>query len=95
MRVLRSHGSRRWHRSLILYISLVMLAVVTQFGIGWYQRHATARSRLSQWAEGVGTHIAYSQRWDLTRLRQAELSAATYFVPDRHSLSIDTGLPII
>jgi hypothetical protein len=79
----------RWHRALLLFTALFILAVITQFGIGWYQRGASARSRLSQWAEEISKHLAYLERWNLTRFRQADLSARSYCLLDSNGLSID------
>lgn len=81
--------SQRWHRALILFTGLFVSAVVTQFAINWYLRREEALRNLSKSAEEIAAHLGYSNRWSLTRLRQAELGTGSYYVMDAKGLSID------
>jgi hypothetical protein len=84
-------GTQRWHRALLLFTALFILSVITQFGIGWYQRDATARRDLSEWAENISHELKYSERWDLTHLRQSDVTAGSYLVLDSNGLNIEIG----
>jgi hypothetical protein len=80
---------QRWHRALLLFTILFILSVITQFGIGWYQRGTPARKFLRQWAQEISDELKYTKQWDLTHLRRADLSVGSYCILDRNGLSID------
>jgi Schlafen, AlbA_2 len=82
-------SARRWHRALFLFTGIFILAVVTQFGVGWYQRYAKALSTLSREAEEISKQLPYSERRNLTQYRQADLGGRSYYVLDSSGLIID------
>jgi hypothetical protein len=84
-------GARRWHRALILFTALFILSVITQFGIGWYQRSMAARNRLHQLAKEISNELQYSEKWNLTHFRQADFSAESYSVLYNNGLCIEIG----
>ena len=81
--------SQRRRRALILFAGIFLFALLVQFSVGWYQRLATARSNCSRWADEIASVLAYSDHWDITRLRQADISASHYCVIDADGLTID------
>jgi len=80
--------SQRRRRLLLLFVALFVLAVVTQLGVGWYQRRATARSNVQEAMNEIRQELRYSDHWDLKRFRQADLSSR-YYVLDRSGLVIN------
>lgn len=86
---MRPFGSHRWHRALVLFTGLFILAVITQFGVGWYQRYTKVLSSLSQEAEEIKNQLVYSEQRNLTQYRQAELVSLSYYVLDNNGFTID------
>jgi Putative DNA-binding domain len=80
---------QRRRRAVLLFAGLFASAALTQLGVGWYQRLTTARNDLRQEADEVLRELSYSDRWDLTRFRQADLSVNRYFVLDQSGLVIE------
>jgi hypothetical protein len=81
--------SQRRRRALFLFAGIFLFALLVQFGVGWYQRFAAVRGNCSRWADEIASVLAYSDRWDVTRLRQADLSASHYCVIDANGLAMD------
>lgn len=90
MTVLRS---RRLRRAVLLFASIFVFAVVTQLGVGWYKRRAAARTDLRAAVDDLRHELRYESRWELTRLRQADLGGR-YYIVDATGLIIDVeGFP--
>jgi hypothetical protein len=90
MTVLRS---RRLRRAALLFAGIFVFAVVTQLGVGWYRRREAARADLRAAVDDVRKELRYESRWELTRLRQADLGGR-YYVVDASGLIIDVeGFP--
>jgi hypothetical protein len=85
MTVLRS---RRLRRAALLFAGIFVFAVVTQLGVGWYQRRAVARAALREVVDGLRQELRYESRWELTRLRQAD-RGGRYYIVDASGLIID------
>jgi hypothetical protein len=81
--------SQRRRRSALLFIGLFVLAVLTQLGIGWYQRRATTQANLWEAADKIRRELRYSTRWNLVRFRQADFDIGSYYVVDKSGLIID------
>jgi hypothetical protein len=90
MTILRS---RRLRRAALLFAGIFVFAVVTQLGVGWYKRRAAARADLRAEVDDVRKELGYGSRWELTRLRQADLGGR-YYIVDASGLIIDVeGFP--
>lgn len=85
MTILRS---RRFRRAALLFAAIFVFAIVAQLGVGWYQRRSAARVELRATVEDVRKELDYGSRWDLTRLRQADLGGR-YYIVDASGLIID------
>jgi hypothetical protein len=85
MTILRS---RRFRRAALLFTAIFVFAVVTQLGVGWYQRRAAARADLRATVSDVRRELRYESRWELTRLRQSDLGGG-YYIVDASGLIID------
>ncbi len=84
-----SFRSQRWRRAALLFVSLFLFAILTQILVGWYQRRTTARANLRSGVDEILRELKYSDRWDLTRFRQADLSVNGYYILDRSGLVIE------
>jgi hypothetical protein len=82
--------SPRWHRLALLFSGLLLFSVFTQLGVAWYERQHAVRSNLRKDVEKILREVRYSNAWDLTRLRQADLTVGSYYILDRSGLVIDT-----
>lgn len=80
--------SQRRSRLALLFAGIFFFAVLSQLGVGWYQRQATARKNLREAAEEVRRELRYSTRWDLTRFRRSDLGGS-YYVIDKSGLLIE------
>jgi hypothetical protein len=80
---------QRWRRALVLFASIFILAIITQFGIAWYQRGATVRESLQASAKEISSYLDYAARWNPKRYRQADTSAGSYVIIDHNGRSID------
>jgi len=90
MTVLRS---RRLRRAALLFAGIFVFAVVTQLGVGWYRRREAARADLRAAVDDVRRELRYESRWELTRLRQADIGGR-YYIVDASGLTIDVeGFP--
>jgi hypothetical protein len=85
MTVLRS---RRLRRAVLLFVGIFVFAVVTQLGVGWYRRREAARADLRAAVDDVRKVLRYESRWELTRLRQADIGGR-YYIVDASGLTID------
>src|ERR1019366_6546577 len=85
MTILRS---RRFRRAALLFAALFVFAVVTQLGVGWYQRRAAARADLRATVDAVRQELRYESRWEVTRLRQADLGGG-YYIVDASGLIVE------
>jgi hypothetical protein len=85
MTILRS---RRFRRAALLFAALFVFGVVTQLGVGWYQRRAAARADLRATVDDVRQELGYENHWELTRLRQSDLGGR-YYIVDASGLIID------
>lgn len=85
MTILRS---RRFRRAALLFAALFVFGVVTQLGVGWYQRRAAARADLRATIDDVRHELGYESHWELTRLRQSDLGGR-YYIVDASGLIID------
>jgi hypothetical protein len=59
MTVLRS---RRFRRAGLLFAGIFVFAVVTQLGVGWYQRRAGVRGRMARRASGLAQNASRALR---------------------------------
>lgn len=90
MTVLRS---RRLRRAALLFGGIFVFAVLTQLGVGWYKRRAAARADVRAIVNEVRKELRYGSRWELTRLRQADIGGQ-YYIVDASGLTIDVqGFP--
>src|SRR5574337_1550315 len=80
--------SRRFRRAGLLFAALLVFALVTQLGVGWYQRRAAARADLHATVDDIRHIVAYEGRWDLTRLRQSDFGDQ-YYIVDASGLNLD------
>jgi hypothetical protein len=85
--------SQRFRRAALLFAGLFVFAVLTQLGVGWYRRLEAARADLRQTVDDVRKVLRYESRWDLTRLRQADIGFQ-YYIVDVNGLALDVeGFP--
>jgi len=82
-------GSRRWHRAIILFTALFILAIITEFGIGWFYQYIRAHKKLSWSADELRTYLTYTDRWDLERLERGEPKVLSYYILDSNGRVID------
>ena len=80
--------SQRRIRLALLFAGLFLTAVFAQIGVGFYQRHATARKNLREGVKQILGLMTYSTRWDLNRLRQSD-NVLSYSVIDKSDLILD------
>lgn len=80
---------QRRFRLVLLFAGLFFFALCTQFGVGWYQRQATARTTLWKEVDQVRRELRYSIRWDLTRFRQSDFSVGHFYIIDKSDLLIE------
>jgi hypothetical protein len=79
----------RRFRLALLFASLFCFAVLSQLGVGWYQRQATARQRLRDGVDQIRRELRYSTRWDLTRFRQSDLAVVHFYIIDKSDVLIE------
>jgi hypothetical protein len=80
--------SRRFRRAALLFVAIFVLAVVAQVGVGWQQRRAAPRADLRATVNDIRQELSYENRWELTRLRQADIGGQ-YCVVDASGLMLD------
>jgi hypothetical protein len=75
-------------RATLLFVALFLFAVVTQLGVGWFRRREGARADLRRAVSDICKELRYDSHWDLSRLRQADLTY-NYYIVDASGLAID------
>lgn len=82
-------GSRRWHGALILFTVTFILAVIIEFGIGWFYQNTKAHYKLRGAAHELEKYLTYSDRWYVQRFERGYPRVLSYYILDSSGLNID------
>ncbi len=81
---------RHWRNSpSFIFAAVFLCSLLLQFGVFWHLRRAAVLDDFAHWSGEISGMLNYTDRWDLARFRQAEISTPHYCVLDTDGLVID------